>query len=87
MKKSNFPKQLTLLNNKIKKNPGSLVLERFKQVEKPNFVDYLRGGLELNMMIAIDFTASNGDPKTKTSLHHMSSQKKNHYQTAIEAIG
>ena len=34
------------------------------------FVDYIMGGLELSFTVAIDFTASNGDPKKPDSLHY-----------------
>jgi len=33
-------------------------------VQKDLFVDYVSGGCELNVMVAIDFTGSNGDPRT-----------------------
>lgn len=38
------------------------------------------------MMIAIDFTGSNGMPKHPSSLHYMDPQKPNQYQIAINAI-
>ena len=46
----------------------------------------MRGGLELNLSIAIDFTASNGMPSHPTSLHHINPQKPNQYQIAIDAV-
>lgn len=74
------------LKNPKSNKPGRLVLENFRSFQKPTFVDYLRGGLELNMMIAIDFTASNGMPKFPNSLHYMDPAKPNQYQIAIDAI-
>lgn len=50
-------------------------------------MDYLRGGLQLNMFVAIDFTASNGNPKQPTSLHYFNPTAPNQYQTAILSIG
>lgn len=38
-------------------------------VEKPSFLDYLKGGTELAVMVAVDFTSSNGDPNAPDSLH------------------
>lgn len=35
----------------------------------PNFMDYLRSGWAINMSLAIDFTASNGELSDKNSLH------------------
>lgn len=63
-----------------------IVLERFELVSKPSFVDYLKGGLELNMIIAVDFTGSNGIPTSPSSLHYMNPQGPNQYQAAIMAI-
>ncbi|XP_031505717.1 protein BONZAI 1 [Nymphaea colorata] len=55
-------------------------------IQRPTFVDYLRGGLQLNMMVAIDFTGSNGHPKAPTSLHYMNPNAPNQYQMAIHSI-
>ena len=41
------------------------------QEEKPSFLDFLRGGLNLNLHVAIDFTASNGDVNDARSLHYL----------------
>lgn len=49
-------------------------------------MDYLRGGLELNLSIAIDFTGSNGMPTHPSSLHYMDLHKPNQYQIAIDAV-
>lgn len=39
------------------------------------------------MMLAIDFTASNGNPSSTNSLHYMNPNGPNQYQKAINAIG
>jgi hypothetical protein len=41
----------------------------------------------MNMIVAIDFTASNGSPKQPTSLHYFNPTVPNQYQAAILAIG
>ena len=74
------------LFNSKKSNPGSLILEKFNIVTKPSFMDYLRGGLELNLIAAIDFTGSNGVPTYPTSLHFMNPQKPNQYQIVLDAV-
>jgi hypothetical protein len=74
-----------LTNPKVK-NPGSLELNSFQIIKRPTFVDYLKGGLQLNMMVAIDFTGSNGHPKYPNSLHYMNPNAPNQYQLAIHAI-
>jgi hypothetical protein len=53
---------------------------------KPSFLDYIGGGCELNVAVAIDFTGSNGDPRKPGTLHHMSSESKNDYELAISSI-
>jgi len=57
------------------------VMEEFK------FLDYLRGGLQLSMIFGIDYTASNGEPTEKTSLHYISPDSYNNYQQAIRYCG
>lgn len=54
----------------------------------PRFVDYLAGGLELELSIAIDFTGSNGDPRTPGTLHYIHPDGQlNDYEKAITAVG
>lgn len=40
----------------------------------------------MNMIVAIDFTASNGNPKSSQSLHFMNPTSPNQYQLAIQGI-
>eukprot|EP00548_Thalassiothrix_antarctica_P011608 CAMPEP_0194159326 /NCGR_PEP_ID=MMETSP0152-20130528/77766_1 /TAXON_ID=1049557 /ORGANISM="Thalassiothrix antarctica, Strain L6-D1" /LENGTH=681 /DNA_ID=CAMNT_0038868879 /DNA_START=51 /DNA_END=2094 /DNA_ORIENTATION=- len=54
---------------------------------RPTFADYISGGCELNVSIAIDFTGSNGDPRRQGTLHHRSSYGElNDYEKAIASI-
>ena len=48
---------------------GTITLNRVELIEKPCFVDYLRSGWNINMSVAIDFTASNGELSDENSLH------------------
>lgn len=44
------------------------------------FIDYINGGEELQLVTAIDFTGSNGVPRFKESLHYNDPYGKlNHY--------
>ena len=74
------------MSNPKHKNCGTLILEGVETVVKPTFMDYLRGGLELNLSIAIDFTGSNGIPTQPSSLHYISPSRPNQYQIAIDAV-
>ena len=40
--------------------------------KEPTFLDYLRSGWQMNLALAIDYTASNGDPDEDDCLHYMS---------------
>ena len=53
---------------------------------RPSLIDYLRGGLELNLSVAIDFTGSNGMPNHPSSLHFINPSQPNQYQNAIHAV-
>jgi len=48
------------------------------------FLDYVRGGVQVSMMVGIDFTASNGQPTDKISLHSIY-KKPNLYEKAIDS--
>ena len=43
--------------------------------------------VEMNFTVAIDFTASNGNPSQPNSLHYYDPYKQNQYATAIQAVG
>lgn len=81
-----LPLEIPLQNPKEKK-PGRIILEKLTYFEKPTFIDYLRGGLQLNLSVAIDFTGSNGVPSAPTSLHYINPYQANQYQRAILAVG
>lgn len=42
---------------------------------------------QLNFTVAIDFTASNGNPSQTTSLHYLNPYQPNQYSAAIQAVG
>ncbi|KAJ6668124.1 hypothetical protein lerEdw1_015501 [Lerista edwardsae] len=46
-----------------------------------------RCGTQLNFTVAIDFTASNGNPSQPTSLHYMSPYQLSSYAMALKAVG
>ncbi|XP_021285560.1 protein BONZAI 1 isoform X3 [Herrania umbratica] len=72
--------------NKILK--GKLFVDKFSETVQHTFLDYLAAGFELNFMVAIDFTASNGNPRLPDSLHYIDpSGRLNAYQKAIYEVG
>jgi copine 5/8/9 len=52
----------------------------------PTFLDYIASGTQMNLIVAIDFTKSNGDPRTSDSLHYIGNTD-NDYQQAIRSVG
>ena len=76
--------EFNLQNSKIKK-PGTAILQNFQLIQTPNFVDYLKSGLQLNLVVAIDFTGSNGIPTSASSLHYIVKQP-TQYQVVMKSI-
>uniref|UniRef100_A0A7N6ADU3 C2 domain-containing protein n=1 Tax=Anabas testudineus TaxID=64144 RepID=A0A7N6ADU3_ANATE len=74
-------------NKKGYKNSGVIMIKQCKIVKDYTFLDYIMGGCQLNFTIAIDFTGSNGDPRSPRSLHYINPQGYNEYLAAIWAVG
>ncbi|SPQ94417.1 unnamed protein product (mitochondrion) [Plasmodiophora brassicae] len=70
------------------KNSGVLLFNRVEVYKEASFLDYIQGGLNLKLMVAIDFTASNGEPNDPASNHYIDPTRRtlNKYEKAIEAI-
>nr|DAD30405.1 TPA_asm: hypothetical protein HUJ06_009256 [Nelumbo nucifera] len=67
---------------------SQLFVDKFSESVQYTFLDYVAGGCELNFMVAIDFTASNGNPRLPDSLHYIDpSGRPNAYQRAILEVG
>ncbi|KAG1338572.1 Protein BONZAI 3 [Cocos nucifera] len=67
---------------------GQLFVDKFCEKVQYTFLDYISNGFELNFMVAIDFTASNGNPRSPDSLHYIDpSGRLNSYQQAIVGVG
>ena len=63
------------------------ITSKSKLTKNYTFVDYLKAGMKIGLSIAIDFTASNGDPNRYDSLHSIKSLEPNQYERAINACG
>ncbi|PKA56876.1 Protein BONZAI 1 [Apostasia shenzhenica] len=67
---------------------GQLYVQKFSDNKRQTFLDYIAAGCEVNFMVAIDFTASNGNPRLSDSLHYIDpSGRPNAYQRAILDVG
>ncbi|KAN0038186.1 hypothetical protein ACTA71_000358 [Dictyostelium dimigraforme] len=78
------PKKLTKSSYK---NSGKICFTDARLIAQPTFIDYLSGGCEINLMIAIDCTASNGSPSDSTSLHYNTPTHESEYARSIIAVG
>ncbi|CAA2935223.1 protein BONZAI 1-like [Olea europaea var. sylvestris] len=75
-------------NHQSKVLKSQLFVDTYSEKIQYTFLDYLAGGFELNFMVAIDFTASNGNPRLPDSLHYIDpSGRPNAYQRAILEVG
>lgn len=55
-------------------------------ITRATFSEHLNGGLNISVVVCIDFTVSNGYCNSKFSLHHISDDKLNDYQMAITSV-
>ncbi|CAG5895591.1 unnamed protein product [Menidia menidia] len=87
------PAEFECINSKKKqkkkgyKNSGVVCVKLCQVVKEYTFLDYIMGGCQINFTVAIDFTGSNGDPKSPQSLHYISPQGVNEYLSAIWSVG
>ncbi|XP_077842999.1 copine-7 isoform X3 [Macaca mulatta] len=69
------------------KNSGAVVLADLKFHRVYSFLDYIMGGCQIHFTVAIDFTASNGDPRNSCSLHYINPYQPNEYLKALVSVG
>ncbi|XP_061573715.1 copine-4 isoform X2 [Cololabis saira] len=69
------------------KNSGIVILSQCKVIKMHSFLDYIMGGCQIQFTVAIDFTASNGDPRNSCSLHYIHPYQPNEYLKALVAVG
>ncbi|KAK5861631.1 hypothetical protein PBY51_017090 [Eleginops maclovinus] len=85
--------QWPCMNSKYKtkkknyKNSGIVILNQCKIIKMHSFLDYIMGGCQIQFTVAIDFTASNGDPRNSCSLHYIHPFQPNEYLKALVAVG
>ncbi|XP_052647904.1 copine-1 isoform X6 [Harpia harpyja] len=69
------------------KNSGVIRIKSCKLETEYSFLDYIMGGCQINFTVGVDFTGSNGDPKSPDSLHYISPDGINEYLIAIWSVG
>ena len=70
----------------VKLNQNNKAIISLEQIKNYTFLDYIRGGMQINLTIAIDFTGSNGEPSKPNSLHYIGTNN-NSYEIAINSCG
>lgn len=63
------------------------VQTKLTTIEKLNFAELLKKGLQISLIVGIDFTGSNGDPNLMSSLHYIKGSNPNSYERSIRACG
>ncbi|XP_077430417.1 copine-1-like isoform X2 [Vanacampus margaritifer] len=69
------------------KNSGVVSVKSCKLATQHSFLDYVMGGCQINFTVGIDFTGSNGDPRSPNSLHYLSPDGMNQYLSALWSVG
>ena len=64
----------------------SVRFENLNFHKRHTFLEYIFGGCEIQLSVAIDFTLSNGNPSDRDSLHYLDLNK-NEYLNAIRSVG
>ena len=70
-------------NETIQYNSGIICPGVVKVTKCLDFVDYLQQGLQINLVVGVDFTGSNGDPKSSSSLHYLDQNRLNQYELSM----
>lgn len=70
----------------IKSPNGQFSLQKTKIQKRNTFLEYIFGGCEINLAIALDFTLSNGRIEDPSSLHSKNLGRNQYYQ-ALKSVG
>lgn len=66
---------------------GQIIFDKVTTWRDHSFLDFISGGCQIGLMVAIDFTGSNGDPRDPRSLHYLQQNRMNDYETVISQVG
>eukprot|EP01116_Phalansterium_solitarium_P018410 TRINITY_DN4860_c0_g1_i1.p1 TRINITY_DN4860_c0_g1~~TRINITY_DN4860_c0_g1_i1.p1 ORF type:complete len:1029 (+),score=404.91 TRINITY_DN4860_c0_g1_i1:138-3224(+) len=70
-------------------NSGYLLIRGYAEFSLPTFIDFVSSGTDLITALAIDFTATNKDPRNPASLHNFVGKKPgtgNEYATVMRTL-
>lgn len=77
----------TLLRGVKLKKAGVVKVLKATILNIPSMLQYLSGGCEMDLMVAIDCTEQNGDWRKKDTLHYSSQSWLNDYQAVLFKVG
>jgi len=81
-------KEFTLTASDGKTSAGTIGVKNINLRKEYAFIDFITAGFEINLISAVDFTASNGNPGDSGSLHYINPNgTPNEYQSALRAVG
>lgn len=78
---------IVALNCPTTSNVSCYVSFKIKFTEQLTFTELLKKGLQISMVVGIDFTGSNGNPNEPSSLHYFGGSEPNSYERAIRSCG
>ncbi|GKT23739.1 Copine-3 [Aduncisulcus paluster] len=79
----NLPLRIDTVVKDPKKPRGTISFVNCRLIRHPSFIDYVKS-TQIQVHVAVDFTASNGAPSTPSSLHYLSAE--NAYMQAIRSV-
>ncbi|CBJ26471.1 n/a [Ectocarpus siliculosus] len=76
-------------NLMLDKGEGAITVRSCILTPQPSFFDYIAGGMQIAFTVAVDYTASNGDPSQPGTLHYHdpTGRTNNEYGQAIQSVG
>lgn len=69
------------------KGPIGEITINYQEQSVFKFLDYLNKGMQINFIVGVDFTCSNGNPSDPKSLHYMGNSQGSPYERAISSCG
>lgn len=78
---------IKLKSNGSRKPAGIVKIVKFEITNSFTFLDYIAAGVEINAVIAIDMSSTNGNPGDPRSLQYNSRTSPNEYVVALRKVG
>ena len=83
-------RKFSFFNSKSGKTEGAITVEQVDIRDEYFLLDFIKSGLQISLVVGIDFTGSNGNPSNKSSLHYFDpahGDSLNQYQQTILSVG